>query len=63
MSMIDATTEHQAVTRLFELSSQGDVDNVEFAQLDALIYERLQQTYRVNQSDLSGTGSRVISVG
>jgi hypothetical protein len=54
MSMIDANTEHQAVTRLFELSSQGDVDNLEFAQLDALIYQRLQQTYRVSAHDQSG---------
>lgn len=61
MSMIDAATEHQAVSRLFELSSKGDVDNLEFSQLDALIYERLQQTYRVTASDVSG--ERVLAVG
>jgi hypothetical protein len=60
MSMIDPATEHQAVSRLFELSSQGDVDNLEFAQLDALIYQRLQQTYRVSTVDQSG--QRVLSV-
>lgn len=60
MSMIDPATEHQAVSRLFELSSQGDVDNLEFAQLDALIYQRLQQTYRVSAVDQSG--QRVLSV-
>lgn len=51
MSMIDPATEHQAVTRLFELSRTGEVDNLEFAQLDALIYERLQQTYHVGLPD------------
>jgi hypothetical protein len=60
MSMIDPATEHQAVSRLFELSSQGDVDNLEFAQLDALIYQRLQQTYHVSAVDQSG--QRVLSV-
>jgi hypothetical protein len=60
MSMIDAATEHQAVTRLFELSSQGDVDNLEFAQLDALIYQRLQQTYRVTKAETSS--ERVLTV-
>lgn len=53
MSMIDPSTEHQAVARLFELSRSGELDNLEFAQLDALIYERLQQTYRVTTSDLA----------
>lgn len=52
MSMIDPATEHQAVNRLFELSRNGDLDNLEFSQLDALIYERLQQTYRVGTSDM-----------
>ncbi|TDK21522.1 hypothetical protein E2F46_14915 [Luteimonas aestuarii] len=61
MSMIDANTEHQAVTRLFELSSQGDVDNLEFAQLDALIYQRLQQTYHVSEADRSG--ERMLPLG
>lgn len=60
MSMIDPATEHQAVTRLFELSRSGDVDNLEFSQLDALIYERLEQTYRVTRADLSG--ERVLAV-
>ena len=42
---IGNSTEHQAVTRLFDLVRTGEVDNVEFAQLDSLIYERLLQTY------------------
>lgn len=53
MSMIDPATEHQAVNRLFELSRNGELDNLEFTQLDALIYERLQQTYRVTTSDVA----------
>jgi hypothetical protein len=60
MSMIDADTQHQAVTRLFELSRNGDVDNLEFSQLDALIYERLEQTYRVTHADASG--GRVVTI-
>jgi hypothetical protein len=53
MQMIDPATEQEAITRLFELSRSGDYDNLEFAQLDAMIYERLQQTYRVTSSDHS----------
>jgi hypothetical protein len=45
MSAIDTNTEQQAVTRLFDLVRTGEVDNIEFAQLDSLIYERLLQTY------------------
>lgn len=45
MSAITSSTEHQAVTRLFELARSGEVDNLEFAQLDTMIYERLQRTY------------------
>ena len=60
MSMIDPATEHQAVNRLFELSRNGEIDNLEFNQLDALIYERLQQTYRVTSRD-EGYG-RVLAV-
>lgn len=45
MSHAHDTTEHQAVTRLFDLSRVGEVDNVEFAQLDSLVYRRLVQTY------------------
>lgn len=45
MSSIGSSTEQQAVTRLFDLVRTGEVDNVEFAQLDSMIYERLLQTY------------------
>lgn len=48
MSDLSTTMEHEAVTRLFELARNGDVDNCEFAQLDSLVYERLRQAYTVN---------------
>lgn len=44
MSTLD-TTEHQAISRLFDLAREGDTDNCEFDQLDAMIYERMQRTY------------------
>ena len=52
MSMIDSNTQHQAVTRLFELARSGDVDNLEFEQLDSLIYGSLEQTYKVTAADV-----------
>jgi hypothetical protein len=45
MSSTDRNTEHEAVTRLYELARSGEVDNLEFSQLDSMIYERLQQAY------------------
>jgi hypothetical protein len=42
---IDANTEHEAVTRLFDLVRAGDVDNLEFSQLDSLVYGRLLRAY------------------
>lgn len=58
MSSIGTETEHQAVTRLFDLVRTGDVDNVEFAQLDSMIYERLLQTYEVNR-ELGATSESI----
>ena len=52
MSMIDSNTQHQAVVRLFDLARSGEVDNLEFEQLDSLIYGGLEQTYRVTEADL-----------
>ncbi|WP_149101740.1 hypothetical protein [Luteimonas viscosa] len=49
--MIDSNTQHQAIGRLFELVRNGDVDNLEFTQLDSLIYGGLEQTYRVTDAD------------
>lgn len=45
MSIDADRTGHDAVTRLFDLVCNGDVDNLEFAQLDSLVYGRLQRTY------------------
>ncbi|HST44751.1 MAG TPA: hypothetical protein VLK29_05945 [Luteimonas sp.] len=45
MSFTSDTTEHEAVKRLFDLSRVGEVDNVEFAQLDSLVYRRLAEAY------------------
>lgn len=42
---LDTDPGHQAVTRLFELSCAGAIDNVEFDQLDSLVYSRLVETY------------------
>ncbi len=50
--MIDSNTEHQAVMRLFELSRTGDIDNLEFEQLDSLIYSGLEKTYHVAVADV-----------
>jgi hypothetical protein len=41
----DSNTEHEAVTRLFELVRNGDTDNCEFSQLDSMVYERLLRAY------------------
>ncbi len=50
--MIDSMTQHQAITRLFDLVRSGEVENLEFSQLDSLVYGGLEQTYRVTEADL-----------
>ena len=55
--MIDSSTRHEAVNRLFDLVRNGDIDNLEFSQLDSLIYGGLEQTYRVTDAD---TGPRQV---
>jgi len=49
----DTSAGHDAVTRLFDLVRTGDVDNVEYDQLDSLVYSRLIETYAC---DLGGIG-------
>lgn len=49
MSTIGSSTEHDAINRLFDLASAGEVQNVEFAQLDSMIYQRLMRAYDVAQ--------------
>ncbi|MGJ4728984.1 hypothetical protein [Luteimonas sp. SDU101] len=56
--MIDSTTQHQAINRLFDLVRNGDVENLEFSQLDSLIYGGLEQTYRVTDADTEQRRSR-----
>lgn len=46
----DSNTEHEAVTRLFELVRSGDTDNCEFSQLDSMVYERLLLAYGADDS-------------
>ena len=55
--MIDSETQHQAIVRLYELVRSGDVDNLEFSQLDSLVYGGLEQTYQVNDDE---HGQRVV---
>lgn len=45
MALIDPGTVHDAVTRLYEMARNGEVDNIEYVQLDSLVYDRLVQTY------------------
>ena len=47
---LDTSAEHEAVTRLFELARNGAVDNVEFNQLDSLVYSRLLEAYDFDQT-------------
>jgi hypothetical protein len=48
MNTAEASQDHQAVTRLFELSQSGDVENAEFAQLGRQVYESMFETYQGN---------------
>jgi hypothetical protein len=52
--MIDARAKQEAVTRLFDLARAGEVDNVEFDQLDSLVYSRLLETYDGDRRDGGG---------
>lgn len=39
------SSHQQLVDRLFDLTTQGDTQQTEFARLDALVYGRLAHTY------------------
>ncbi|MFC3717513.1 hypothetical protein ACFONC_15280 [Luteimonas soli] len=41
----DENAEHEAMTRLFDLTRNGETDNCEYSQLDSMIYGRLEQAY------------------
>ena len=51
MEHTTCATEHEAVTRLFDLSREGHLDDLEFVQLDSLVYQRLAETYEATGSD------------
>ena len=60
ITITDSNAGHDAVTRLYDLARSGDVDNVEFNQLDSLVYSRLLQAYECDQDGI-GTGGESIS--
>ena len=39
------SSNQQLVDRLFDLTSRGEYDSVEFVHLDSLVYSRLEHTY------------------
>src|SRR3546814_5572101 len=44
----DENAEHEAMTRLFDLTRNGETDNCEYSQLNSMIYGRLEQAYGSN---------------
>ena len=60
ISIADNNAGQDAVTRLYDLVRSGEVDNVEFNQLDSLVYARLLRTYDCDQDGI-GTGGESIS--
>lgn len=60
-AILDTSAGHDAVTRLFDLSRAGAVDNVEFSQLDSLVYARLLETYECDGvgNDVAGAGESI----
>src|SRR3546814_11972038 len=44
----DENAEHEAMTRLFDLTRNGETDNCEYSQLDSMIYARLEHAYGSN---------------
>lgn len=56
--MSESDTRHQAIVRLYELVRSGDVDNLEFSQLDSLVYGGLEKTYQVNDDAHGGRAVR-----
>lgn len=59
-AVIDRSAKLEAVSRLFDLSRAGDTDNVEFSQLDSLVYDRLLEAYECDRDGV-GAGSESIS--
>lgn len=55
--MIDSI-QHQAIHRLFDLACRGEVENMEFAQLDSMVYAGLERTYPVDEAGASQDARR-----
>lgn len=58
-AIIDTPAEQEAVTRLYDLVRAGDFDNVEFNQLDSLVYSRLLETYDCDRDGLGAGGESI----
>lgn len=58
-TITDSNAGHDAVTRLFDLSRSGDVDNIEFSQLDSMVYSRLLQAYECDQDGIGAGGESI----
>ncbi len=58
--MIDSI-QHQAIHRLFDLSCRGEVENMEFVQLDSMIYAGLERAYPVDEADPAQDARRAVA--
>lgn len=58
--MIDSV-QHQAIHRLFDLACRGEVENMEFVQLDSMVYAGLERTYPVDEADASQHAPRAVA--
>lgn len=56
---VHANAGHDAVTRLFDLVRAGEVDNVEFNQLDSLVYSRLLEAYDCDKDGIGNGGESI----
>ena len=60
LPMSNHGAESEAIPRLFELARAGQVDNLEFDQLDSLVYARLLEAYECDHNGV-GCGGESIS--
>lgn len=49
----DSVSDHLLVSRLYELTCEGGRDNPELESLDAIVYQRLLETYGDDSTDIS----------
>lgn len=52
-------SDDQAINRMFELTRNGEIDNSEYALLDAVIQARLRQAYDDGHMDQAPTSAQV----